>query len=253
MIRGKNTIWTMAVAGTLLVACEAGEETSTLVPNPSFTHMTATPGAQNDLNTDLVVSGSGIVADGVGLSGVEMGSITVNVPAGATVTRALLYWGARFEMEEPSLMKATKAPTTEDLVGDLIGRSDGGLTVAFRADVTTDFTWSAGANTVDLDVTQDPGGDGLPDYNGASLVLVYDDGTGGSIEIRDGDDFGYLLADPGVDQDMVPQTFTFPAYGASRTAQLWTIANDVEEARPNHLDITVDGVTTTIESPWGDG
>ena len=133
----------MAVLGAMLVV---GCEQSTAPTDPAADNRNGPPGAalngpkiENDLSTDLSVSGSKIVADGIGLDGATTGVVSVDVPGGATITSVLLYWEVWGDAGDPSTVSVTVGPTTKNITGDYIGLStidSGAKSRSFRANIT---------------------------------------------------------------------------------------------------------------------
>jgi hypothetical protein len=111
------------------------------------------------------------VAGGVGLRGRTQGNISISdIPAGATVAQALLYWGMLDNGEDPLLKRLTFNGNA--VTGTRIGTGPDtcwGLSNSFtyRADVTR-FVSGNGVYTLDQVAT---GGAILAD--GASLVVIY--------------------------------------------------------------------------------
>jgi len=217
------------------------------------------PGIEGDLDTDLIVDGAKVVADGVGLHDATAGQINVTVPGGATIQSVILYWGARAERDDLlppdlSMISVTVGATTSDVDGEFIGTEDidpGNDSHSWRADLlnhVAGFSFGTGLNTVDLTVPDDGiAGAGI---DGASLVITYDDGTSGSVELRDGNDFAYLPRSLETNE----QTFTFPSSPADRTATLLLVVGDVEDSRPTQIVITSDGTgDQLIDNGLGDG
>ncbi len=252
MRNGTNYLLTAVLAGMLVVGCDE----STSPTEPVADSRNAPPGGtlngpkvDNDLSTDLSVFGSMIVADGIGLDGSTSGTISVDVPGGATITSVLLYWEVWGENGDPSTVSATVGLTTKNITGEYIGLStidSGAQSRSYRADITSEFAFGTGTNTVGIDV---PSG---PEFDGASLVIVYDDGSEGSIEIRDGNDFAFIdFADPNRLTEL--QTFTFPSDPEDRQATLWFIVGDVEDSRPTKIEISVGGIVHELINELGDG
>jgi hypothetical protein len=253
MRNGTSYLLSAVLTGLLLVGCDE----SPAPTDPLADNRNAPPGAslnspkiENDLSTDLSVSGSKIVADGIGLDGSTTGTISVDVPGGVTITRVLLYWEARGDDGDPSTVSVTVVATTKNITGEYIGLStvpSGYNSRSYRADITTEFSFGTGTNTLTVDVSS-----GI-DFNGASLVIVYDDGSDASIEIRDGDDFAFLPFPPGPNQFTELQTFTFPGAPGERQATLWLIVGDVEDSRPTKIEISVGGGVQELINVLGDG
>ncbi len=192
-----------------------------------------------------IASGSGFVAAGIGLDSIQPGTINVNVPG--TVQQALLYWSGEFYTNG----SATDAITVNGtgVVGDLIGGPTyfyynfGSVFVAaYRADITA--LVASGPNSLQVS-----GLDFDSNDHGAGVLVIYDDGSGTSeIDLRDGLDLAFFGFDEPL-QNTVPQTFNFTPAAVGRTAELVIFAGSVGTNRPNTIDITVSGVTTTLVDP----
>ncbi len=208
-----------------------------------------------------VASGTAVAVAGVGLGGPTIynggtgqpnqpGTFAVSVPAGATVKQVLLYW-------EGHSYEGTAHDDSVTLNGTSVtGTLIGGPTLffadvraaAFRADVTA--LGLVGPGTTTLTVA---GMNNSFANNGAGVAVIYEAaGTPGSITLRDGLDLAYAEFAPTLDTT-VPQTFSFGAEAAPRTAQLGIMAASVGANRPNAIRITTGGVTTTLENPLFSG
>jgi len=252
MKNGTNYLLTAVLGGMLLVGCDR----STAPTDPAADNRNGPPGAAlngpkivNDLSTDLSVYGSNIVADGIGLDGATTGVISVDVPGGATITKVLLYWEVWGDNGDPSTVSVTVGSTTGSITGEYIGLStidSGAESRSFRADITTEFAFGSGTNTVTIDVASGT------EFDGASLVILYDDGSDASIEIRDGNDFAFIdFADPNRLTEL--QTFMFPSAPEERQATLWFVVGDVEDSRPTKIAINVGGIVQDLINVLGDG
>jgi hypothetical protein len=190
-----------------------------------------------------IAMGSGFVASGVGL-GVQPGTITIDVPAGATVNQVLLYWSNEFV--GPGFGDDTITVSGNSVTGTSIGGPtyfyyyNGEVYVqSFRADITGLGLVGPGPNTLTI---------GDLDYIGlgAGVLVIFDDGSGTiDIQIRDGNDLAYYQFAPPLDTT-VPQTFNFAPAPADRTADLLIFAASVGPDRPNAIKITVDGTITML-------
>jgi len=187
-----------------------------------------------------VAEGSGVATGGTGMH-VQPATMTVDVPAGATVEQVLLYWEGHFNTGDPDSTIVVEGNTVD---GTLIGGPTlffGDVSAAvYRADVTALGLVSPGANALEVS--------GLAfSYrnNGAGVLVIYDDGTDAVIDLRDGSDLAFVNFAPPLDTT-VPQTFTFAPSPVDRTATLNLFAASVAdgEVRPNALDVTVGGSTT---------
>lgn len=118
-----------------------------------------------------------VVSEGVGLSGLGEGNITIDsVPAGANVSKAFLYWattGSANTFTSPTL---DGIPVDGELIG-VSGDTCWGLqnNFVYRADVTS---LVAGNGTYTIAGLPDgPRAEGANDSQGASLVVIYSDTT----------------------------------------------------------------------------
>ena len=131
-----------------------------------------------------LADGTGFAIGGVGMFGTGSGTISVDVPAGATVTQVLLYWDGQTSganAPDDTAVVEGSSVTGEALSSVPIPFFDqANLPVnasAFRADITSLGLIAAGANSVDvsgLDFQRN----GKNITNGAGIVVVYDDGSG---------------------------------------------------------------------------
>ena len=187
-----------------------------------------------------IAKGSGVATGGTGMH-TQPATMTVNVPAGATVKQVLLYWEGHYNTGEPDSTIVVEGTTVQ---GTLIGGPrlffEDKFAATYRADITSLNVVSAGANMLDVS--------GLEfsfRNNGAGVLVIYDNGTEAIIDIRDGQDLAYFEFAPPLDTT-TPQTFTFAASSTPREATLDLFAASVADGRlrPNALDVTVAGNTT---------
>lgn len=195
--------------------------------------------------TDFVTAGAGTASN-------DPEEITVDVPAGATVTAVFLYWARR--ISDPN-----DAPPSEIMVegstvgGDVIGgpievpQQD---PVSYRADITSSGVVSPGTSTFEVE-------DDAEGALGASVVVFFEE-TASPAVLRLWDGIDYLWA--GLSTEPLttaePVTFTFPASSSPRSARLDLFIGDIEPAdasdRPNSLEITVGTETIVLGSAAGD-
>lgn len=196
-----------------------------------------------------IAPGSAIVAAGTGLD-VQPGTLNINVPAGATVNQALIYWSGEFRAggEDDTIeVDATVVPGT--LIGGPTAffNFEGGpvFAASYRADITGMI--SAGANSLTVEGLSFDFGN-----HGAGVLVIYDDGSGTSaIDIRDGSDLAFINFAPPLD-GTVMQTYTVGPAASDRIADLAMFFGSVGGMnRPNAIEITVGGVLTTLLSPLG--
>jgi len=136
--------------------------------------------------------GDGIVAAGVGMIENNMGTISFTIPAAATVDTALLYW-ARFNTSvttDGDTITLNGLPIKGTLIGgptELKVRERWEQT--YRADITGEV--AAGFNSFEV---SDMGFDspsveteGALGNNGTGILVIYTDGSGSWVDLRDGD------------------------------------------------------------------
>jgi hypothetical protein len=208
-----------------------------------------------------VASGSGIVVAGTGLF-TQPGTITVDVPADATVRQALLYYELGHHTSGPDHDHGTIVVNGRTLNCALIG----GPTVFYadvahqtrRCDITDEGLIVPGSNTLEVS--------GLhPDdvNDGAGVMVIYGrPGEEGEIILRDGSDAAFA-GFAGDLQRTVPQTYSFPPATVDRVARLSIMAASIANyeapnfaPRPATLLITAGDEVTTIVDPFpipGDG
>ncbi len=196
-----------------------------------------------------IASGTGIVGAGTGLRD-GPGTITLDVPLGATVEQALLYWGCfGTPGGQDDTVTVNGTPVTGTLIGgptQFFGDVEG---ATFRNDITALGLVSDGLNLLDID--------GLNCNfvsNGAGVLVIYDDGVSPAeaIEVRDGNDLAFIHFPPPLDTT-VPQTIVFAASAVDRTADLVMFFHSVaiDAPRPTAVDITVGGTTTSLNNLLG--
>lgn len=206
-----------------------------------------------------LAEGTGFAIGGVGMFNTGSGTISVEVPAGATVKQVLLYWDG--QTSGTNTPDSTAVVDGSDVTGEPLSSApipffeQQDLPVsasAYRADITDLGVIAPGANSVDvsgLDFQRN----GKNITNGAGILVVYDDGSGPKdLEVLDGVDTAFA-GFPSPRDTTVPQTYTFEADTVDREATFYAFASSVFDAtpvRPNALKITVDGVDTVITNPF---
>ena len=135
----------------------------------------------------------GAVAAGTGLRNRDHGTITITgIPAGATVSRAVLVWGILYSGAQPSnAITVAGHPVTADVTSTVSGTLCWGdsSTVGYAADVTAYVTANGTVDITDpprgsTRVDDDPDGD-LPFTDGASLIVFYNGGGANSQVLSD--------------------------------------------------------------------
>ena len=208
-----------------------------------------------------IASGSGIVAAGTGLF-TQPGTISLTVPASATVKQVFLYWEG--ESDQSNLGSDTISVSGNPVIGTLIGTSGlggGSEQITFRADITDLDLVGPGSTTLSVSGLDFDSPSCSPCVNnGAGVLVIFDDGSGtAEIEIRDGHDHAFLNSSTGGPFDLRftdPQTFTVDPAAVGRTATLVLFVTDVErtgpggQPRPNALVYTIGGVTTELNNAF---
>jgi hypothetical protein len=208
----------------------------------------AAPGSGRDAGTKngtevlgppsiTIAAGTGFAEAGVGMANVTSGQLTVDVPEEAQVVQALLYWAGGTNVG------AGDAEISLD--GNLIqGELIGGPTLffadveffAYRADITDLELIGSGSTTLTVADFNFPVGN-YNENNGAAVLVIYDDGTGATITLRDGLDMAYFGFEPTLDAT-VPQTFAVEVGQEARNANLVILTASVGENRPTSIQVT---------------
>ena len=109
---------------------------------------------------------------------------------------------------------------------------------AYRADITDMGLVSAGDNSFTITGFDfDTSAGTLDENNGASILVIYDDGTEADLSLVDGLDMAFFQFVPTLDAT-VPQTFTFSAADVDRTGDMVVMAGSVGVGRPNQIKVT---------------
>ncbi|MEM7261364.1 MAG: Ig-like domain-containing protein, partial [Planctomycetota bacterium] len=210
------------------------------------------PNATESLATaDIAIAnGSNFVAAGTGLFE-QPGTIELDVPAGQ-IRQVLAYWsGAELSaIPGDETIEINGVSVTGDLIGDpafffdCVGCGDNSGPFhysSFRADITDLGLVTNGLNT--LSIHSDFG----TDNSGATIVVIYDDGTENrALLLKDGLDLAFGGFE-GLRSKTAPQTFVFDASEAERTADLLLLVGSVSNGGgTNTVEVTVNGETTSL-------
>ncbi len=203
-----------------------------------------------------IADGTDVIAAGTGTLNVPS-DINLTVPAGASVEQVLLYW----EGQHIDAGDDTISVDGNSVTGTLIGGPTAFFEVStpsgrrdvhsstYRADITGLGLVGTGANTLTID-------DMAFDFanSGAGVLVIVDNGTANSIELRDGSDLAFINFDPPLDTT-VPQTFNFAAAASDRAATLdmffSSVAGDASGSgneRPSSIEVESGGVITTFSN-----
>ena len=186
------------------------------------------------------------------------GTMTVVVPADATVTQVLLYWEGQYVEDRPPGTITTDQIVVDAhrVTGALIGGptrfftkdGQGIFSSTYRADITA--LGLVGTGTSDLRVTP---GDFSFRNNGAGVVVLYEQPEAhGAVALRDGNDLAYVEFEPSLDTT-VPQTITFAADQQDRRAEIRLFATSVDDARPRPNTVMIsysNGAAERLVNPF---
>lgn len=197
-----------------------------------------------------IASGTGFAAGGVGMVGVTSGQLTVEVPDGAQVAQAILYWAGGTDAEEgDDEISLDGTLIAGELIGGPVRFYHAVEFSAYRADITDLGLVAPGVNTftvADFDFPEAQ----EDENNGASILVIYDDGTEAAITLRDGLDMAYFGFEPTLDAT-VPQVFAVEPEEEARTAELVILAASVGENRPTTIQVTTSGGVQVFENVLG--
>jgi uncharacterized repeat protein (TIGR01451 family) len=183
-------------------------------------------------------------------------SFTVDVPAGASVEQVLLYWeGFNRRSSDPgdADISVNGIPVTGIRIGGPTEFFSRAWSSTWRADITSLDIVGAGTNTLTISNVSFTNIN-----NGAGVLVVYDDGSDVDLQLVDGNDLAYngfspAPFSPPLDTT-VPQTFDFAPVPFDREVDISMFASSVDgtdtSERPNAIVVTIDGTTTTFDTPF---
>lgn len=196
-------------------------------------------------------TGTGIAVAGTGMV-LQPGTIAIDVPVGASVEQALLYWqGFMTSGAGDDTVTINSGTGDISVTGTLIGGPTfffGGATAStYRADITSLALISDGLQTLTVkDMDYDTAN------NGAGLLVIYDDGsTDANIDVRDGSDLAFINFSPPLN-GTEEQLFSFPPASSTRTAMIALFFSSVSGSastggiRPSSIEVDVLGPGPTI-------
>ncbi|MGE0881831.1 MAG: LPXTG cell wall anchor domain-containing protein [Acidimicrobiia bacterium] len=234
-----------AVAGALFVTAGLA-----LSPMVAFADGTETLGPPSI----TLASGTGVAAGGVGMVD-GAGSLTLTVPADATVKQVILYWEGQYTDDAAPATLGTDTINVDgnSVTGKLIGGPtlffDNVTSVSYRADITSLDVVKPGANSITMS-----GLNFSYRSNGAGIFAIYSQpgAPPATIGLRDGNDLAFINFAAPLDTT-VPQTFTYNVASVARTATLSLFASSVEDNRhrPNVVRVRFDnGTVQDIVDPF---
>jgi len=201
-----------------------------------------------------IAGGSGIVQGGISMIGVSAADLVVSVPEGAAIRQVLLYWaGGTTTVDGDGEISLDGVAVSGDLIGGptwfFYDAGSNYYFSAYRADITDLGLVGPGTNT--LTVSDFNFGVSVHDENdGASILVILDDGTSSEITLRDGLDMAYF-GFSGLLNATVPQVFPVTPAAADRIADLVILAGSVGENRPNRIVVTTSAGEQTFDDPMG--
>ena len=119
---------------------------------------------------------------------------------------------------------------------------------AYRADITGLGLVEPGSNTFTVADFDFVGGN--DENSGASILVIYDDGTAADLSLRDGLDMAYFGFVPTLDAT-VPQVFEVNPENVDRTADLLLLVASVGENRPTTVQVTTSAGDQIFENVLG--
>jgi hypothetical protein len=163
-------------------------------------------------------------------------TLSVSVPAGATVKQVLVYWAGEDTWpghgpdEYDDTISLAGAPVTGTLIG---GPSTPFLRerfYTFRADVTARNLVGPGSNSIAVsDMNFQTELFGPTGNKGVGLVVIYDDGSASTVAgLKDGQDYAWG-GFPAPYNTTTPQTFSFASDTTTRQGSLGILAAEVRD------------------------
>ena len=193
-----------------------------------------------------IASGSGVVGAGVGLD-VQPAQIDIDVPLGVSIAQVLVYWSGEFNVITDDTLEVGGVEVVGTRIGGPTTFYSNVKSDTYRADITDLGLISPGPNGISIDGQAY----GIANH-GAGILVIFDDGVSSAgIDVRDGNDLAFVnFAEPL--KSTVAQTYVVAPAATERIASLAMFFGSVGGLdRPNAIEITVDGVTSTLVDPLG--
>jgi hypothetical protein len=250
------------VAFTLLYGCGQSADDGGKPDEPPIPPRTSVPTAANDglSPTDLKIpAGTDFVSAGVGTRSRENETISVDIPEGATVKKAYLYWARKGPQENPA------SPKIEVNGKEYTGKVVGGPTkvkgsnvsnesgVTYRLDLTESINIVPQNNTLSIRLKDSPAKPTKAE--GASLLVFYTmKGKNYDVSLYEGADWAWPKSSA-KDKDQQkalqqtdPVTFTFDSSGTQRKAKLLLLIGDIGKGKSS-LKISIGDKVNKIANP----
>lgn len=259
----------MMVAAVVAVVAGCSQEEPVMAPadgNGALTHLNKNGNETLGTPTIAIADGTGFAEGGVGMVGVDVNTLNIDVPMDVAIMQVLVYWaGATTGAPGDDNISLDGNPIGGELIADprVFFTGPLGATYTFstyRADITAMELVQNGPNSFEVtDFDFDYTGGGLDENNGVSIVVIYDDGSEADLSLVDGQDLAFFRFASPLDAT-VPQTFTFEAEETMRTGELLVVAGSVGVNRPNEIRVTtIGGVQSfpnelaSVDGPLWDG
>ena len=242
----------LMLVGILVAGCSQEADMTAPVTQTGFDK-----DGQNTLGppTISIADGSGFLEGGVGMVDTDTGNFDITVPMDATVVQVLLYWvGGTTGDNGDDTISVNGNPVTGAMIHDNPINFFGNYNFyAYRADITDEGWVGPGLNSFEItDFDFDFSGGNNDENNGASILVIYDDGSEADLSVVDGLDMAFFQFLPPLDAT-VAQIFSFDAEGEDRLADLIVFAGSVGENRPNEIRVTTTGPVQTFVMGSTDG
>lgn len=186
--------------------------------------------------TISIATGSRVLSAGVGTE-TQPATFQLDVPTNVTIKQVLLYWSGATAEGTPgdNTIHLNGTPVSGEHIGTGPGRK---WYESYRADITSLNLVAAGSNSytvTDMDFVRE--------NDGVSLLVIVDDGTAATIQLRDGLDIAYIdRPEPG--QTTIAQSFTYEPENVDRTAEMTFFIGSVLKNRPSRIKVTIGGTVT---------
>jgi hypothetical protein len=229
---------TLLLMGLLAVGCSQEPEMTAPLNQTNYYDKDGTETL--GVPTIDIEPGSGFVEGGVGMSDDNLDhNLVITVPTGVVIKQVLLYWsGATTGAPGDDTIALNGTPVQGTLIGGATNFYSNYEFSAFRAELAVEGVVTEGENSfLVTDFNFDHSNGTHEENNGVSMLVIYDDGTTSELTIRDGLDLAFWNFE-GLLEVTDPQTFTFAADTAERTADLLLFVGSVFINRPNQIKVT---------------
>jgi hypothetical protein len=188
--------------------------------------------------------GNVIFAAGIGLGMNQPGTIVIDIPDNVDVEQVLLYWGLRTLADDSTALLNGSITVNGPLIGTSPTFGSVSRPYVHRADITDLDLIGPGRNEVRVAGLRVTGENAMAD--GASIVVIGNDGGSASIQVLDGCDFAYWDLG-GALRSTMRQKLMFEPAGFERQGQLILLVGDHtppdpgDNQRPSTLEVAIEG------------